>query len=133
MMSPPRVPMLVAVVMLSTACGGDEEGAVDQRSRAQVAVEGLCEAEQLASGGQPAEARETFQDRSHAFLHELAADLQESNRPLATQLLEAKQEVEAGLQSGGEPQLLASRISSLRAVVESSLVLLGRPTVGCVK
>jgi hypothetical protein len=127
------MPMLVAVLMLSTACGGgDEVGAESQRSRAQIAVEGLCEAEQLATGGQPAEAGRIFQDRSHAFLHELAADLQESNRLLATQLLQAKQEVEAGLQSGVESQLLAPRISSLRAVVESSLAILGRPTVGCV-
>jgi hypothetical protein len=133
-MSGPRLPVLVAVVMLSTACGGrDEEEVADQRSRAQVAVEGLCEAEQLASAGQAVEARGTFQDRSHAFLHELAADLQESNRLLATQLLQAKREVEAGLQSGGEPQLLAGRISGLRAVVESSLAFVGRPTVGCVR
>ncbi len=132
-MSPLRLPTLVAVVMLSTGCGGgDEEEAADQRSRAQVAVDGLCEAEEVASAGEAAEARGIFQDRSHAFLHELAADLQESNRLLATQLLQAKQEVEAGLQTGGEPRLLASRISSLRAVVESSLAILGRP-VGCLK
>lgn len=79
------------------------------------------------------EARRVFLDQSHAYLHELAAKLQERDRALAAQLLEAKQEVERVLQGAAPPEILAGRIGGLRAVVESALVVIGLTNVGCFK
>jgi hypothetical protein len=79
------------------------------------------------------EARRVFQDQSHAYLHELAAQLQERDRALAAQLLEAKQRVESGLQGGANPEILASQIGGLRAVVESAVAAVGLKNVGCFK
>jgi hypothetical protein len=125
----------VAVTVLAAACtGSDEKGSSPpQAAGPQVAVEGLCEAETLASGGELGEARRVFLDQSHAYLHELAAQLQERDRALAAQLLEAKQEVERVLQGAAPPEILAGRIGGLRAVVESALVVIGLTNVGCFK
>lgn len=124
-----------AVTLLASACGGSGEKrpSESQGSRPQVAVQGLCEAEVLASGGQPDEARRVFQDQSHAYLHELAAQLQERDRALAAQLLETKQQVEGALQGGANPEILPGLIGGLRAVVESALASMGVANVGCFK
>jgi hypothetical protein len=125
----------VVVTVLAAACTGSDgkRSSQPQPSRPEVAVQGLCEAEELSSGGQVDEARTVFLDESHAYLHELAAQLQEGNRALAGQLLEAKQEVERGLQGAAPPEILASRIGGLRAVMESALVVMGLTNVGCFK
>jgi hypothetical protein len=131
-----RVAAAVAIAVLAASCTGDEKepAATGQGSRGpQAAVEGLCEAETLAAGGLQQEARELFQDRSHGYLHELAAELQESDRDLAGRLLEAKQEVEVALQEMSDPETLATRIGALRAVVESALPVVGVDNVGCFK
>jgi hypothetical protein len=125
----------VAVTVLAAACTGSDgkRSSQTQASRPQVAVQGLCEAEELSSGGQVEEARRVFLEKTHAYLHELAAQLQERNRALAGQLLEAKQQVESGLQGAPTPEILAGRIGGLRAVVESALVVVGLTNVGCFK
>lgn len=123
-----------AVAMLAAACGGDDEPSTTSRgTRPQVAVEGLCEGEALAGQGQLDQARTVFQDQSHAYLHELAGQLQERDRALAAQLLEAKQQVERSLEGGVDPEILAGLIGALRAVVESALATMGRANVGCFK
>jgi hypothetical protein len=128
------VVVAAAVTMLAAACARDDEPSTTSRgSRPQVAVEGLCKAEALAAQGQQDEARKVFQDQSHAYLHELAAQLQERNRALAAQLLEAKQQVERSLEGGVDPEILAGLIGALRAVVESALATMGRANVGCFK
>jgi hypothetical protein len=87
----------------------------------------------LASGGGLDEARQVFQDQSHAYLHQLAAELQEQDRSLAAELLEAKQQVERALQAGGDAELLTDLISRLRVVVETALASMGMANVGCFK
>jgi hypothetical protein len=126
----------LAVAILATSCTGSGEkraSTVPGSRGPQAAVQGLCEAETLASGGLVGEARRVFQDQSHAYLHELAAQLQERDRALAAQLLEAKQRVESGLQGGANPEILASQIGGLRAVVESAVAAVGLKNVGCFK
>lgn len=126
--------MAVAVTVLAACTGSDGKGSSPpQASSPQVAVEGLCEAETLAAGGLQSEARRVFQNQSHAYLHELAAQLEERDRVLAGQLLEAKQEVEVALQGGSDPETLALRIGALRAVVESAVTVVGLQNVGCFK
>jgi len=130
-----RVIVALGVVVLAASCTGTEEKPAPTagQSRTQVAVEGLCEAETLAAGGLQDEAQQVFQDQSHAYLHELAAQLQERDRALAGQLLEAKQEVEVALQEMSDPETLAIRIGALRAVVESAVAVMGLTNVGCFK
>ena len=79
------------------------------------------------------EARSVFQDQSHAYLHQLAAELQESDRSLAAELLEAKQQVERAFQAEGDPELMTDLISRLRQVVEAGLASMGMANVGCFK
>lgn len=126
----------VGIVVLAASCTGSEEKRVPtaaQSSGPQVAIEGLCEAETLAAGGLQSEARRVFQNQSHAYLHELAAQLEERDRVLAGELLEAKQEVEVALQKGSDPETLSLRIGALRAVMESAVPVVGLTNVGCFK
>lgn len=131
-----RLIVAVGIVVLAASCTGSEEKRAPtaaQSSGPQVAIEGLCEAETLAAGGLQSEAQRVFQDQSHAYLHELAAQLQEQDRVLAGQLLKAKQEVEVALQERSDPETLALRIGALRAVVESAVAVVGLTNVGCFK
>jgi hypothetical protein len=126
----------VGILVLTASCTGNEEKpapTAGQSRGPQAAVEGLCEAETLAAGGLQGEAQQVFQDQSHAYLHELAAQLQERDRDLAGQLLEAKQEVEVALLERSDPETLAIRIGALRAVVESAVAVVGLTNVGCFK
>ena len=79
------------------------------------------------------EARRVFQDQSHAYLHQLAAELQERDRSLAAELLEAKQQVERAFQAEGDPELMTDLITRLRQVVEAGLASMGMANVGCFK
>lgn len=131
-----RLIVAVGIVVLAASCTGNEEKRAPtaaQSREPQVAIEGLCEAETLAAGGLQDEAQQVFQDQSHAYLHELAAQLQERDRALAGQLLEAKQEVEVALDEMSDPETLAIRIGALRAVVESAVAVVGLTNVGCFK
>jgi hypothetical protein len=128
--------VVLAVAILAVSCTQGEEKRpprVQGSQDPQAAVEGLCEAETLASGGLVGEARRVFQNQSHAYLHELAAQLQDRDRSLAAELLQAKQRVESSLQGGANPELVASLIGGLRAVVESSVAAVGLKNVGCFK
>jgi hypothetical protein len=126
----------VGIAVVAASCTGSDEKPAPtggQSRGPQAAVEGLCEAETLAAGGLQDEAQQVFQDQSHAYLHELAAQLQERDRDLAGQLLEAKQEVEVALLEMSDPETLAIRIGALRAIVESAVAVLGLTNVGCFK
>ena len=61
-------------------------------------VTGLCEAGRLAPS-RPEEAAALFQDQAHVDLHDLAAEVEESDRAAAAALLEAKQAVEADIEA----------------------------------
>jgi hypothetical protein len=131
-----RLSIAISLVVLASACTGTDQEADSpaRRSRGpQAAVTGLCEAQSFASGGGLDEARQVFQDQSHAYLHQLAAELQERDRSLAADLLEAKQQVERALQAGGDAELLTDLISRLRVVVETALASMGMANVGCFK
>jgi hypothetical protein len=131
-----RLGVAISLVVLASACTGTDQKADSPAPRSrgpQAAVTGLCEAQSLASGGGLDEARQVFQDESHAYLHQLAAELQERDRSLAAELLEAKQQVERALQAGGDAELLSDLISRLRVVVEAALASMGMANVGCFK
>ena len=131
-----RLSVAISLVVLASACTGTDQSADSPARRSldpQAAVTGLCEAQSLASGGGLDQARQVFQDQSHAYLHQLAAELQERDRSLAAELLEAKQQVERALQARGDAELLTDLISRLRVVVETALASMGMANVGCFK
>jgi hypothetical protein len=131
-----RLIVAIGLIVVASGCSGTDREAdsTGQGSRGpQAAITGLCEAQSLASGGGVGEARQVFQDESHAYLHQLATELQESDRSLAAELLEAKQQVERAFQAEGDPELLTDLITKLRQVVEAGLASIGMANVGCFK
>lgn len=70
-------------------------------------------------------ANSTFQDRAHGPLHDLVTAVQDEDRELAARLLIAKQAVESGLSSEGDPEQLIENIERLIAVTGDA-----RQTVG---
>ena len=90
----------LALVGLAACGGADGETASSAGGlgdRLQTAAQGLCDALGLANDGDVPGASEAFENRSHAFLHELADRLGRTDRAAAAELLEAKQVVEAAL------------------------------------
>jgi hypothetical protein len=131
-----RVIAAFALICLAAGCtqaDKEADSTAQGSSDPQVAVTGLCEAQSLASGGGLEESRQVFQDQSHAYLHQLAAELQERDRSLAAELLEAKQQVERAFQAEADPELLTDLIVQLREVVEAALASMGMAKVGCFK
>ena len=112
---------------LLVACGGSGE---DNGQPETIAVDGqpvavaslvdahaaLCEAE-----AQPGRARALFFDRSHDALHTVARALDDVDRALAAQLLEAKETVESELGASR-----AARPDDLRRLAEVYRTALGR-------
>lgn len=94
--------VIPALVVLA-ACAGRPE-AVPRASppgRLVAALDGLCEAIGLAGRGSGDQARRVFEDRTHAFLHELAADGSDAAPEPTGSLLEAKERAEAAFARPG--------------------------------
>jgi hypothetical protein len=70
----------------------------------------LCDAR---AAGAPARARRIFFDRVHTPLHELAAEVGASDRDVAADLLEAKNEVEAAFDDAHLPTSLSDGLDAL--------------------
>lgn len=91
---------IVAVAAVISALAGSEGQSSSSPPGPSFASarDGVCQAADAASHGNPAGARTAFFDRAHQPLHELAAAAQESDRAAAARLLEAKERVETGLE-----------------------------------
>jgi hypothetical protein len=126
--------IVVLFVALSVAActdeaGGDADGA--EVDRLQAASQGLCDAQVEASRGRVRDAREIFDAETHAYLHELAARLQETDRAVAAQLLEAKQRVEAAFRSARDPTGLDELLVSLQRELGDAADAAGLPAPLC--
>ena len=86
-----------ALALTLVACSDASREDTGLEGRLAGASQGLCDAQAHASRSDVARAAAVFNAEVHAFLHELAADLQETDRAAAADLLEAKQRVEAAL------------------------------------
>jgi hypothetical protein len=130
-----KVSTLVAVTLLATACAGPSGGSATAAAPADltVALAGLCRAEDLARRGDVFEARRAFLNRSHAFLHQLAARGNEPARPAVARLLEAKQRVEAALGPDGNesPAQLANLFRELEVATRALASALGTAAPRC--
>lgn len=99
----------------------------------ELAFQGLCEARTLAASGDVLGASDLFQDRSHAYLHELADRVSASDRDAAAGLLEAKQALEAQLAipDAANPQAVAGSISALETAFGDAAESAGFPRPVC--
>ena len=105
---------LLLAVAVAVACGGSDKP--DPDARLVDAHAALCEA-----ADQPAQARALFFDRSHDALHDVARRIDTDDRPLAAQLLEAKEVVESELTATRQ-----ARPDDLRRLAEVYRTSLGR-------
>jgi hypothetical protein len=86
----------------------------------------LCEAIEIADGGDFSGAQRVFADRVHSPLHELAAAAATTDRRVAADLLEAKQAVEGIV--GTDAASLAALLVALAPTVRSAASVVGDPT-----
>jgi hypothetical protein len=129
MRAPVLVAPLVALIGALPACDRAPAEAADPLERAFL---GLCDAGALASEGRLEEAGRTFQDRSHEFLHELAAETQEEDPAAAAALLEAKQRVEAALaEPDPDPDVLSGLLADLRRAFAAAARAVGDRVPAC--
>jgi hypothetical protein len=126
--------LALVLSLLAGACGpsGGSATAVAPADLT-VALAGLCRAADFARSGDLFEARRTFLNRSHAFLHELAARGDEQTRPAVARLLEAKQRVEAalGTERRATPAEVAVLLEDLEVATRELAGALGTPAPRC--
>jgi hypothetical protein len=103
--------LTLACALLLPACGSEPAGPGGELG---TALDGLCEARRLAERGLVGDAETAFQDRAHAYLHELARETSGTDRKAAARLLEAKQLVEQAFAEPAEPRMLARLLDDLR-------------------
>ena len=127
-MTRPRL-TLAAVLVLSLAPAACSTGAEDTATTDEfsAAAEGLCRTADVADD--PTAAREIFYDTVHQPLHQLADDTTAEDRAAAAALLEAKQRVEATLDT--RDPTLAAAVDDLVDATSRALATLDRPEPDC--
>jgi hypothetical protein len=125
--------LMAVAVLLAGACAGPNRGSISAPAELIAALDGLCRAEDLARAGDLLGARTTFEDRAHAYLHELAADAESEARTEVARLLEAKNRVESAFRTVGEEDAgeVAARLATLEAATRSVAAAVGTPAPGC--
>lgn len=124
----------VGLALLAAACAGPSEGSTNAAAPADLtaALAGLCRAADQARAGDLLGARRTFQNRAHAFLHELAGRADEQARPAVARLLQAKQRVETRLGRVGEtPAEVEVLLVELETATRELAGALGTPAPRC--
>jgi hypothetical protein len=134
---------LAAGVALASGGRGDSAPAADTSLTApvtakslDVAVSGLCDVRTAFQKDDAQEARTIFYDKSHLFLHQLAAAVQDTNRDRATSLLIAKYRVEDLIPASGQPAATSDTdpqllVTQLLQEVAASASLLGLSAPDC--
>ena len=126
---------LVTVAVTASACGGSDAPPLTSSTpsgvepeRAAIAIEALCEME-AASDLEPA--RAAFYDRAHATLHEIASATASADPGSDTELLIAKQRVEAALEENALPPGFDADVALLRVAATGALDSVGISPPGC--
>lgn len=130
--------VLAAALVTLTACGGSAEEILEPVREAdaiplQIAHQGVCNARTLAEAGDLWGAANEFATKTHAFLHEFADRLSATDRAAAARLLEAKEAVEAQLNSpdSADPALTMGALSGLQAALADAAEVEGFPRPAC--
>jgi hypothetical protein len=128
------ITLMAVVVLASTACTGRSRGSTTPApTELTAALDGLCRAEDLARAGDLPGARTTFEERSHAYLHVLAAEAEGRARTEVGRLLEAKNRVESAFRTGGggTSAEVAARLVTLEAATRDVAAAVGTPAPRC--
>jgi hypothetical protein len=125
--------LAVAAVLLSRSREVKERpeaksGTLDDQELS-AAFSALCTSRTLVDDDLDA-ARDVFFTRAHATLHVMASELSNTDRPLAAELLEAKNRVEQEL-TGVGPQTAAEAIDRLLSISKQALISLGMNSPSC--
>jgi hypothetical protein len=125
--------MRIAATLLALTLAACSDQAGGSEAGLQRASQGLCDAQVLASDSNVPRAATVFDRETHGFLHELAADLQETDRAAAAALLEAKQRVERILEdpARADPQDVVVLITELQRALRDGAEAAGLPTPLC--
>lgn len=118
-----RMRMIATALALALVACSDASGQEGGReARLRMASQGLCDARAQASRSDVPRAAAVFNEEVHAFLHELAADLQEIDRAAAAALLEAKQRVEAVIvdPARSNPDEVAALLADLERALDAA-------------
>jgi len=134
---------LVTAAMALAAVGGcaapgaapgparPDAGVAPADQRLVAAVAALCDARRQAGTTVPT-ARQTFYDRSHDAMHELARRAEQADRPAAARLLEAKNAVELDFLYPRTWARLAGDLARLDDAARAALGALAiRPPAAC--
>jgi hypothetical protein len=126
-----KVRLVSALMVAGAGCASNAERSEPSAElRLHAAAQGLCDAETLARDGDVAGARNAFVNRSHSYLHELAAEITDRDPAAAAALLEAKQRVEATLGDTSDTARLAQLVAELLEAMDVAATAagLGDPT-----
>jgi hypothetical protein len=134
------VAIVAGLVIARSLQGGSSSSSADASLDAPItdasldnAVQGLCSVGADLEAGDVDQARAVFYDKSHLFLHQLGAAIQDMDRDRATSLLTAKYRVEGLVDGsaavGGEDPSTA--VPALLQEVAASASILGLTAPGC--
>lgn len=152
--TPVKVALFAIVLGIAITTGVAVSGALDSRTTPtdaslggpvtqaslSIAVGGLCEMRSDLQQQQLTAARNVFYDKSHLFLHQLAAAVESKDRTLASNLLLAKYRVEDLISSFGttpaagptaETVAPAELLNQLLGQVRTSSATLGLAAPNC--
>lgn len=110
------------------ACGG---AASEEESMFVAMMQGLCGAEAQARAGDAPAAAVTFENRSHDGLHRLADEAQGGDRATASELLRAKQLVEAAIVEGAAGADLEPLLADLTDAAVAAAASIDVEVPGC--
>ena len=125
------------MTLLTSACEAGqtvETGSTTaETARFLAAMDGLCQTQAYAELHQYSSARQTFENQSHQYLHELAARVEKEDAAAAGTLLETKQQVEVALADPGfyGPEEVVRRVVALQDAVRGAAAVLGVEGAGC--
>jgi hypothetical protein len=123
---------LASVALLAAGCNeGTEQPTSAARFRA--ATDAVCQAQSFAEQREFRSSFDTFQGQAHAYLHQLAAQVEREDRSVAERLFEAKVQVEQTFRSPGfyGPQVMSDRFAALLEAMRDAARVLELPEVAC--
>ena len=128
---------MLTFAVLTTTCGSASSPEASEppatsvsQTDADTMIAGLCEMS-VELGDDVVAARTVFYDDVHERLHRFATKAEVIDTALAGALLEAKQLVEADLESAAVPTDYGGHLNRLLAVTQDAVVQLGFGDPGC--
>lgn len=115
---------LVVGAVTFLGSGARQTGPPEELTGHGRAYEAICRARGAAQDGDAAASRDAFYGGAHAGLHGIADEVAEMDRPLAADLLRAKNAVEASFNSSAGGRL-ESQLDELLRVSQMALESLG--------